>query len=760
MSSEQSASKQRKGPKMKAEILAPAGNRDAFEAAYAAGADAVYMGLPKFGARAFAENFSLKDMEEIIRKAHLAGMKIYITMNTILEESEIEEAAHLAEQISRLGADALILQDLGLIHLLHQTMPDIELHASTQLSVIRPEQIEKLKKLGIRRVVLAREATLDEIKECARAGIELEVFVHGALCISFSGQCQFSRIRYGRSGNKGACAQPCRMEYSLLRNGKEIELPGNYLLSPKDLSALSEIPALEKAGVNSLKIEGRMKSPVYVYESVLKARKAQRRERLSDQDIRELSLAYSRGFTKGHAFKKSGQDLMNPASGSHQGIEIGKVVRVTPDRIQIRLSDDLRQEDGLRFESERSSSGCRANFLYGKNGKLTSSAAAGGLVEIPFVKGVYKDARVFKTADSSLEKETERSIRQSKRQQPVHFELIAKGADEPVLLRAYCGTYEAQIERIIAQKPQKRATEEADFIKQLSKTGNSFAKAEHVDVNIIEQVFVPLKEINRLRDDVLDLLARQILEGKPFRKNEYSFEISETGQMPDLLDIQKPQQNIFSESENADDQNRMKVISEFPMKNVFLRATLSDMDGLVSDHLGSAPIVSSMNITNSYAIAALIEMGYEGAVLSPELSDEGRKQMLEAFESRYGVKAPVIQPVYGANRMMLMNHCPVNTALKDGKRKNCSLCRQDSYTIRGKDGKSAWLYGDPNCRMQVFDEKKLDRIDEIAEFEREGIGAFMLSMSDETKKQTEEILERFEIEKSAVGKEIGMQAGS
>lgn len=159
----------------------------------------------------------MSEMKEVIHKAHLAGMKIYITMNTILEESEILEAAALAEEVSRAGADALIIQDLGLIHYLHHTLPEIELHASTQVSVNRPEQIEKLKQLGVTRVVLAREATLEEIKACKKAGLELEVFVHGALCISYSGQCQFSRIRYGRSGNKGSCAQPCRMEYTLLK---------------------------------------------------------------------------------------------------------------------------------------------------------------------------------------------------------------------------------------------------------------------------------------------------------------------------------------------------------------------------------------------------------------------------------------------------------------------------------------------------------------------------------------------------------------
>lgn len=270
--------------KKKAEILAPAGSREALEAAWAAGADAVYFGLPQFGARAYAKNFTLEEARNIIKEAHLGGKKVYITMNTLLEESQMEEAAAMAEQLYEMGADALIVQDLGLIHLLHHTLPDLELHASTQLSVTTPSQIEQLRKLGIQRVVLAREATVEEIEACAKTGMELEVFVHGALCISYSGQCRFSQVRYGRSGNKGACAQPCRMEYTLEKNGKPVETQGSFLLSPRDLSLVEQIPMLEKAGAASLKIEGRMKSPEYVYASVLAAKKAREGKKLSRED--------------------------------------------------------------------------------------------------------------------------------------------------------------------------------------------------------------------------------------------------------------------------------------------------------------------------------------------------------------------------------------------------------------------------------------------------------------------------------------------
>ena len=200
---------------MKPEVLAPVGNEEMLEAAIMAGCDAVYFALETFGARAFAKNFTLERTKEIIERCHLLNIKVYITMNTLLFEDEIEEAYACAKALHEMQVDALIIQDLGLIHLLHHRLPNLVLHASTQLSVSKPEMIEQLKIMGVKRVVLAREASLDEIKTCVKTGMEIEVFVHGALCICYSGQCYFSSIRYDRSGNRGLCAQPCRMIYSM-----------------------------------------------------------------------------------------------------------------------------------------------------------------------------------------------------------------------------------------------------------------------------------------------------------------------------------------------------------------------------------------------------------------------------------------------------------------------------------------------------------------------------------------------------------------
>ena len=259
---------------MRPEILAPVGSMEALNAALAAGCDAVYFGLPSFGARAFANNFNLETTKEVIERCHLCGVKVYITMNTILYEDEIEDAYQMAKKVHSFGVDALIIQDLGFIHLLHHRLPNLVLHASTQLSISNPHQIEQLKKLGVQRVVLARECTREEIQACVNTGIEVEVFVHGALCICYSGQCYFSSVHYGRSGNRGMCAQPCRMKYSLYEDGNKLETDGEYLLSPKDLSLMDEVNTLADMGVCSLKIEGRMKTALYVATVARTYRKA------------------------------------------------------------------------------------------------------------------------------------------------------------------------------------------------------------------------------------------------------------------------------------------------------------------------------------------------------------------------------------------------------------------------------------------------------------------------------------------------------
>ena len=249
----------------KPELLSPVGNIDALKAAINAGCDAVYLGGKLFGARSYAGNFDDEEMIEAIKYAHIYGVKVYVTMNTMIYESEVEAFINYVDFLHRNNVDALIIQDLGMMDLIRKTYPNLELHASTQMNVHNVEGVKLLEELGLKRVVLARETNIEKIKEIKqKTNIELEIFVQGALCISYSGQCLMSSLLNGRSGNRGTCSQCCRMKYDLISDNKKVNTD-EYLLSTKDLNTLEHLDQLIEVGVDSLKIEGRMKRPEYVY---------------------------------------------------------------------------------------------------------------------------------------------------------------------------------------------------------------------------------------------------------------------------------------------------------------------------------------------------------------------------------------------------------------------------------------------------------------------------------------------------------------
>lgn len=670
---------------MKPEILAPVGNREMLDAALAAGCDAVYLGLPDFGARAYAHNFTAEEARKAIADCHLLGVKVYITMNTILYENEIEKAYLQAKAVHEMGVDALIIQDLGLIHLLHERLPDLELHASTQISAMKPEHIENLKKLGVSRVVLARECSLEQIKACADTGMDIEVFVHGAMCICKSGQCQFSAFRYDRSGNRGMCAQPCRMPYTLLMDGKKVDTKGEYLLSPKDLSLIEQVEDLIAAGACSLKIEGRMKSPEYVWESVHILKEVLNGKKLTKSDKEKLSVTFSRGFTKGHAYSQKGDALMNTLQPNHQGIEIGKVEKVQGKQIMVHLSKPLHQNDGIRFGNDI---GCRVNFLYDRKGKLTDSVEQ-GLCRLEGPKGIRKGMTVRKTIDSLLPKEIETEAKAHPRQIPVRAKVFCQGVGYPLVLQLTDGTHTVTVQSgDVAQEAVKRPLDAATLTKQIVKTGNSFATVQSVEVDLNEAVFFVISVINNLRREAVDKLADERTAAKPIRECEYHVSVQTVNQ---------------------------------PME---WRESIECPNPDVADHLENAEIIKNMNVTNSYAVCALVLLGYQSVVVSDECSPKQIKDIAFAFKQRYGCEAPLAVTLFQYPRLMIMHHCPVNYALADGKREGCSLCHRHEFTLVSKDKKRAFLCGDKDCHMQIFDEKPRDWTGLKSEFEASGIRRF------------------------------------
>ena len=331
------------------ELLAPAGNAAALRAAVSAGADAVYLGLESFNARRGADNFTVRTFEEACAYAHLRGVRVYVTMNTAVLPAEVDEALECARQAYRAGADAFIVQDIGLASEISRTLPEARLHISTQMNTHNEAGLRAAARLGASRVTLARELSLEEIAHlsevAASLGMEVEAFAHGALCVCYSGQCFMSSLIGGRSANRGMCAQACRLPYEL-RNAslrsKSLPSPGEHLLSPRDLCSIDLLSELVDGGVSSLKIEGRMKSPDYVYSVVSVYRAVLDRvlaacdadgveaERVSatDEEREKLASAFSRGFTTAYLEGERGNDIMSYQRPNNRGQFVGRVAEV------------------------------------------------------------------------------------------------------------------------------------------------------------------------------------------------------------------------------------------------------------------------------------------------------------------------------------------------------------------------------------------------------------------------------------------------
>ncbi|MFA6378090.1 MAG: peptidase U32 family protein, partial [Acholeplasmataceae bacterium] len=340
----------------KVELLAPAGHKDALIGAINAGADAIYLAGKRFGARAYANNFSDEELIETIDYAHVRGVRVFVAINTLVFDDEVEDLISYADFLVKHHVDALIVQDLGMIDLFVKRYPDTEIHVSTQFNTHNLYQVKMLKALGVKRIVLARETSIQTIKAIKKeVDIELEVFIHGALCVSYSGNCLMSSMIGGRSGNRGECAQPCRLPYQLYKDNQKIQ-DSSYLLSTKDLMTIDYIGELIEIGIDSFKIEGRMRKKEYVIETV-KAYRHAIDQHLSHQkydstnDIDRLKRVFNREFTKGFVLNEVPRLINNSEFQNHLGVPLGKVIGYQKNRVKILLEEPIRIGDGYRILS-------------------------------------------------------------------------------------------------------------------------------------------------------------------------------------------------------------------------------------------------------------------------------------------------------------------------------------------------------------------------------------------------------------------------
>src|SRR6056297_1598575 len=394
------------------ELLAPAGNMEALKAAISNGCDAIYLGMQRFGARAYSSNFDLESLKEAVNYAHLRNVKIYVTMNTIVFENEIEEMKAQMKELNEIGVDGIIVQDLAAFDYLVKNFIDMEPHCSTQMGIEDLDGVLLFEELGAKRIVISREVDIEEVKEIKRkVQIPLEIFVHGALCISYSGNCLMSGLIGYRSGNRGRCVGSCRKEYELIDKTTGTSLGKNYILSTKDLNTIDYINDLKE--MDSLKIEGRMKEPAYVANVVSKYRRALDNN-ITKKDKENLKKTFNRTFTKGYLFHEDKKDITNILRPNNFGYEIGRISKIFKDMYEIRLTRTLNQNDIIRISHYNEDVNLTVVKLYDKDGNLISKADDVCYIKLKekLSKGdavyITKDYSYYKELESSLEKEFRR----------------------------------------------------------------------------------------------------------------------------------------------------------------------------------------------------------------------------------------------------------------------------------------------------------------------------------------------------------------
>ncbi|HEY6586020.1 MAG TPA: U32 family peptidase, partial [Candidatus Methanoperedens sp.] len=488
----------------KPELLAPVGSKEALIAAIENGADAVYFGGTLFSARQFAYNFTNEELEWAIDYAHIRGVRAYVTVNTLVKDTELEKAGEYLQFLCNAGADAVIVQDIGILSLLREQLPALPVHASTQMTIHNIEGVKFLQDMGAKRVVLAREMSLDEISRIkSQTSIEIETFIHGALCFSYSGQCLLSSMIGGRSGNRGYCAQPCRKKYRI----GEIE---GYLLSPKDLNMSEHIGALLDAGIDSFKIEGRMKRPEYVAGVVRVYRKLIDRYLVAPADFRVtkdekhiLLQLFNREFTTGYFFGNPGSQLMSRKYPHNRGTMLGKTVDYDPRTklVSIYLKAQLRIGDGIGIGNRET--GITVRNIYIGN-KIATEAAPGYIVKISLDIEVPDDEVVFKTFDTRLMASLEIG---NAGKIPIKMSCKAR-IGEPLGLLIDDDENKVSMSGDIVNPAKTTPVSKSSIAEQLIKLGNTIFEAKEVDFELDKNIFIPISELNSVRRQAIEELMK------------------------------------------------------------------------------------------------------------------------------------------------------------------------------------------------------------------------------------------------------------
>lgn len=769
------------------ELLAPAGGVASLHAAVAAGADAVYLGLESFNARRGADNFSYASLAEACDYAHMRGVSVYMALNIAVFPTEVEQALETARQAYRRGVDAFIVQDIGLAAELSRTLPEARLHISTQMNTHNEAGVEAAGRLGARRVTLARELSVTEVAHLAEAarerGMEAEVFVHGALCVSYSGQCLMSSLIGGRSANRGLCAQACRLPYELHNKAlrKTLPSPGEHLLSPRDLCAIDLLPELVDAGVSSLKIEGRMKSPDYVlavtsaYRAVLDRMASTGEANVTDSEHRMLAEAFSRGFTTGYLTEDRGNDIMSYGRPNNRGVFVGRVTEAKNGVATIATDRELHAGDVLEFWTNR------GHFAHTLDDIEQDRS---GSVQVVLRRAVGKGDRVFRVRnaaerfkDDALEPRIPVSghvvLRRGK---PLKVEFFPEDEWASHHLRSTessCPTV-GRAEGDPVEEARTKPLSAEDVRTHIDRLGQTPYVLKDISIELDEHVGMGFSQLHRIRAAALDDLTSQILrpwQGRalprvqdraslvPARPRGCTVAAWATNPacaraakragadviyVPALVHRRGEAIIAGQRSDTAEQAGYPKqVVIAVPtidhdpvpgtreaQRGIDVWRRVKSGKPVYADSLGAAvrasevgaavEIGSHVPITNGLSLAFVSELGATRVWLSPELTCDQIAELGKDSPVELGLT------VVGAQELMITEHCLL---MSQGTcNEDCDACprRKSPHYMKDRKDYSFPLVTDALGRSHLYNGVTLDTVHALPDLIHAGVSSFMV----------------------------------
>ncbi len=727
----------------KIELLSPAGSIESFKAACQNGADAVYMGVDKYNARAMAVNFGINEYIECIEYAHIRGIKVYLTLNTLMYDDEIKEALDIVLKLYSKGLDAVIIQDIGLGMLIHKLIPKLPLHASTQMSVYSLDQVKYLEGIGFKRVVLARELSVDEIEYiCKNTNLEIEVFIHGALCVSVSGQCLLSSTIGNRSANRGRCAQPCRMKYSLYNSkGKEL-ISNSYILSKKDIFGLEYVNKLKEIGVTSLKIEGRNKNPEYV-AGVTKNYRNAINNNINSNTKQELMQLFNRGgisigYFDGVKYKNS-ISLLSP---KNTGIFLGKVIDKKGVYVKLKLEEDIDMHDGFEIYSEdKVISNIVTCIKNDKYVNVNSTMKKGEYVWIGDVKKSVKiGSNIYKTSSDKLNKKYRltysNNVENIKNKVEVEINILK---DKKIFAKVFLNNICINIDtNYIPQLANNKELDKEAVISAFSKTQDIPFIFDFKKINIDNKLFVPVSILNELRRKIVyeilksykininvsneeklveKLLNEEVVQNikikdsnkvnaKFLYKYDNKVNYAKVDRLYiDICDYIKYREDILEKYKNV---QIYIVIPNVVLSNK-RKIILDNIDEIFKDNISGVLLGSfeffklvlekkkqynfvlvadyTLNISNIYSATFLVKEGFDVITPSYDMSITDIENM-----SRY-VNVEIVEDYI---TLMTSRYCILGSMLEDRKEnKNCSMpCLKDRFYLKDDYGYKYYIIND------------------------------------------------------------------